>query len=185
MPVANTIDQAMNRRILLLWVLPLLAVLYSCNPQKKMAKKQHAYMEAAYASLKEAVNEAEVTILNDTVKVLFPEHLLFQKNSAEINEATSPLMQRFAKALNQYGKTSILINGYTDVTGGEDINGKLSQNRADSARGMLKNFAVENTRMYTWGLGSANPIGDNNTEVGRRRNRRVEFIILYSYNPKP
>jgi outer membrane protein OmpA-like peptidoglycan-associated protein len=175
----------MNKRILLLWVLPFLAVLYSCNSQKKMAKKQHTYMEAAYMELKGAVNEAEVTILNDTVKVLFPEHLLFKKSSAEINEATSPLMQRFATALNKYPKTSILINGYTDITGGEEINGKLSQNRADSARGMLKRFAVENARMYTWGLGSANPIGDNNTEAGRRRNRRVEFIILYTYNPKP
>jgi outer membrane protein OmpA-like peptidoglycan-associated protein len=174
----------MNKRILLLLLLPMLAVLYSCNPQKKMAKKKHTYMEAAYVALKDAVNEAEVTMLNDTVKVLFPEHLLFQKNSAQINEATSPLMQRFAKALNQYVKTSILINGYTDVTGGEEINSKLSQNRADSAMGMLKNFAVDKNRMYTWGLGSANPIGDNNTESGRRRNRRVEFIILYSYDPK-
>ncbi len=174
----------MNRKFLLLFVLPLLAILYSCNTQKKMAKKKHTYMESAYVALKDAVNEAEVTILNDTVKVLFPEHLLFQKNSAEINEATSPLMQRFAKALNQYNKTSILINGYTDITGGEEINGKLSQNRADSARSLLKTFAVDQGRMYTWGLGASNPIAENNTESGRRKNRRVEFIILYSYDPK-
>lgn len=174
----------MNRKFLLLWVLPFLAVLYSCNPQKKMAKKKHTYMEATYKTLKEAVNEAEVTILNDTVKVLFPEHLLFQKNSAEINDNTASLMQRFAKALNMYPQTSILVNGYTDVTGGDDINAKLSQHRADSAKSRLQTFSVEKDRMFTWGLGSANPIADNNTESGRRRNRRVEFIILYDYDPQ-
>ena len=173
----------MNRKLLILLVLPLLVCLYSCNPQKRMARKQHTYMESAYKTLKDAVNEAEVTILNDTVKVLFPEHLLFQKNSSSINEATYPLMQRFAKALNQYTKTSILINGYTDKTGGDDLNEKLSQNRADSAKSLLANFTVVKERMYTWGLGSAAPIGDNSTEEGRRRNRRVEFVILYNYEP--
>jgi outer membrane protein OmpA-like peptidoglycan-associated protein len=174
----------MNRKLLLLWVLPLLAVLYSCNSQKKMAKKKHTYMESAYTALKDAVNEAEVTILNDTVKVLFPEHLLFQKNSADINEATMPLMKRFANALNLYPKTSILINGYTDKTGSEEINNKLSQNRADAAKSLLQTCTVDKDRMLTWGLGATNPLADNDTESGRRKNRRVEFIILYSYDPK-
>lgn len=173
-----------NRLLLALLIIAMpVFLLYSCSPAKKMAKKKHTYMEAAYVSLKDAVNEAEVTILNDTIKVLFPEHLLFKKSSAEINEATSPLMQRFAKALNQYNKTSILINGYTDNTGTEDINGKLSQQRADSARAMLDKFEVGSLRMFTWGMGKSNPIADNNTEEGRRRNRRVEFIILYDYQP--
>lgn len=175
----------MTRKSWMLWiVIPLLVLAYACNPQKRMAKKKHTYMEAAYVTLKEAVNEAEVTILNDTVKVLFPEHLLFKTNSAEINKATSPLMQRFASALNQYPRTSILINGYTDKTGGEEINAKLSQNRADSARSMLDAFQVDKGRMYTWGMGASNPIADNNTEAGRRKNRRVEFVILYSYEPE-
>ncbi|WP_118973483.1 OmpA family protein [Taibaiella koreensis] len=172
-----------HRCALFLLILALPALLYSCSAAKKTAKKQHSYMESAYATLKDAVNEAEVTILNDTIKVLFPEHLLFKKSSAEINEATTPLMQRFGKALNQYDKTSILVNGYTDNTGTDGINETLSKQRADSAKNMLERFDVLKSRIFTWGMGKTNPIGDNNTEEGRRRNRRVEFIILYNYEP--
>jgi outer membrane protein OmpA-like peptidoglycan-associated protein len=172
-----------NRKLLIFLIFPLLAAFYSCNPQKRLAKKKHAYMESAYKSFKDEVPEAEVTILNDTVKVLFPEHLLFQKNSAEINKEVYPLMQRFANALNVHFKTSILINGYTDNTGTEELNKKLSSQRADSANKVLQQYKVSATRMMQWGMGPSNPIADNSTEEGQRKNRRVEFVMLYSYTP--
>lgn len=172
-----------NRNLLIFLVIPLLAVFYSCNPQKRLAKKKHAYMESAFNNLKSEIPEAEVTILNDTIKMLFPEHLLFQKNSSEINKEVYPLMQRFANALNLHYKTSILINGYTDNTGTEELNRDLSSQRADSASNTLKFYKVADERIMRWGMGPSNPIADNSTEEGRRKNRRVEFIMLYSYNP--
>jgi outer membrane protein OmpA-like peptidoglycan-associated protein len=172
-----------NRKLLIFLIIPLFAVFYSCNPQKRLAKKKHAYMESAYKAFKGEVPEAEVTILNDTVKVLFPEHLLFQKNSSEINKEVYPLMQRFANALNVHFKTSILINGYTDNTGTEELNKTLSSQRADSASEILKFYKVSDQRMLRWGMGPSNPIADNGTEEGRRKNRRVEFVMLYSYDP--
>lgn len=174
----------MKKNLFILIPVAALLLLAACNPQKRLARKQHTYMEKNYKELKEAVNEAEVTILNDTVKVLFPEHLLFNLNSSEINKETYPLMLRFAGALNKYDKTSILINGYTDKSGTEELNRKLSQNRADSARNLLSANKVNTGRMYTWGLAFDNPIASNDTEAGKRRNRRVEFIILYTYAQK-
>ena len=151
----------------------------SCGAGRKMAK-QHKYIQDTYKGLKEAVNEAEVTILNDTIKVLFPEHLLFQKSAADINTQTYPLMGRFANALVKYHKTDILINGYTDNTGSEEFNSNLSKARAQNAKSLLVQGGVDSSRMLTWGMGSGNPIADNNTPQGKSRNRRVEFIILYS-----
>ena len=142
----------MIRKSPLFLALPLLVLLYSCGGPKKLARKKHTYMESAYKALKEAVNEAEVTILNDTVKVLFPEHLLFQKSSAEINEDTKPLMMRFANALNKYEKTSILINGYTDNTGTSEINNKLSAERAGAARGGVEGWGWAGGGVG-WGVG--------------------------------
>ncbi|MFA6057136.1 MAG: OmpA family protein [Taibaiella sp.] len=172
-----------NRKLLIFLIIPLLAAFYSCNPQKRLAKKKHTYMESAYKAFKGEMPEAEVTILNDTVKVLFPEHLLFQRNSSEINKDVYPLMQRFANALNLHFRTSILINGYTDNTGTEELNKNLSSQRADSASTILKFYKVSGERMLQWGMGPSNPIADNSTEEGRRKNRRVEFIMLYSYDP--
>jgi outer membrane protein OmpA-like peptidoglycan-associated protein len=169
------------RGLIIVLVLPLLAVLLSCDPQKRLARKKHQYMESAYKTIKSSVSEAEVTVLNDSVKVLFPEHLLFQKGSSTINRDVYPLMQRFATALNLYSKTSILVNGYTDSSGAEELNKRLSAQRADSADALLKKYNVPAERLMRWGMGSTNPIADNSTENGRRKNRRVEFIILYNY----
>lgn len=160
-------------------VLIALVFLASCGPGRKLAK-QKKYINNTYVDLKETLNEAEVTILNDTIKVLFPEHLLFQKSSAELNQGVAPLMQRFANALNKYNKTDILINGYTDDTGGEELNKKLSQQRADNARTILQTDGVAVERMMSWGLGSKNPIVENSNDETRAKNRRVEFIILYT-----
>lgn len=158
--------------------------LFSCGPQHKLAK-QHRYMKRTYKGVKKAVNEGEVMMLNDTVKVLFPEHLLFAISSSNINQSFFPLMKRFSKALNKFDKTSILISGYTDISGGDDVNKPLSQKRADTAKALLQYYEVDSARLYTWGMASNNPIADNATEEGRRRNRRVEFIVLYSYKPQP
>jgi outer membrane protein OmpA-like peptidoglycan-associated protein len=116
-------------------------------------------MNKVYNTLKTDVSEASVTILKDSVKVIFPEHLLFGKNSASISEVNKPLMQRFARALNLYTETSILINGYTDNSGSEELNRTLSSQRADTASATLKIFKVASKRLYTWGLGANKPSG--------------------------
>lgn len=154
-------------------------LLAACGAGRKAAKR-HTYIQDTYAGIRAAVNEAEVSILNDTIKVLFPEHLLFQKNSSDINTETYPLMKRFAGALIRYNKTDILINGYTDNTGTEELNNTLSKSRAQNAKNLLVQDGVDSVRMLTWGLGAKNPIADNTSAQGKSRNRRVEFIILYS-----
>lgn len=169
------------RNLFIFLVIPSLLLLGSCNPQKRLANKKHRYMNRVYNTLKSDVSEASVTILKDSVKVIFPEHLLFGKNSAIISEENKPLMMRFAKALNLYQETSILINGYTDNSGSEDLNRALSTQRADTACATLKTFKVASKRLFTWGLGPTSPLAGNDTEEGRSKNRRVEFIVLYNY----
>jgi len=156
-----------------------LTLLAACNPQRRLARKQHKYMERAYLEIKNDVKEAEVSILNDTLKVLFPENLLFEKGKAGIALSTYPIMERFAKALLLYNNTHVLVNGHTDNTGSDEINNALSRQRADSAGALLIYYKVPQQRLQFWGMGSRHPIADNNTDTGRSRNRRVEFIILY------
>lgn len=151
----------------------------SCNPQKRLARQKHTYMENTYKDVKKSVTEAEVSILNDTLKVLFPENLLFKKGGADINEATYPVMQRFANALLAHRRTDVLVNGHTDNTGSDEVNQRLSRARADSAASALIFYKVPASRLSQWGFGSRQPIADNGTEEGRTKNRRVEFIILY------
>jgi len=155
-------------------------VLSACGGAKK-AMKQQRYMAAAYKDLKGTLNEADVKLLNDTVKVVFDNKILFDFASATIKPQNFSAFERFAKALNNHGKTKILITGYTDAVGTDEHNNNLSMRRADSAE-IGDHAAVEHMlRIFTWGLGSKNPLSTNETEEGRKLNRRCEFILLYNY----
>jgi outer membrane protein OmpA-like peptidoglycan-associated protein len=140
-----------------------------------------SYMSATYTDIKNAVNEADVQLLNDTVKVIFSNSVLFDFGSAYIKPNMHAAFDRFAKALNAHPKTDVLICGYTDSVGTAERNMDLSQKRADSAKTLLVYYQVKDKRMLTWGLGAKNPVMPNNTEQGRQKNRRVEFVILYDY----
>jgi outer membrane protein OmpA-like peptidoglycan-associated protein len=155
-------------------------LIVSCSASRKV-NKQKAYIKNSYNAIKKEIPNADVTIVNDTIKVLFPNHLLFKSSSATINDAIEPTFVRFSKVLGKYKKTKILINGYTDNTGTSEVNLDLSQKRAESAKAKLIAYQVKESRLFAWGHGSKNPIADNQTEDGKTRNRRVEFIVVYDY----
>ncbi|QJB41600.1 OmpA family protein [Chitinophaga oryzae] len=162
------------------WVYALLAVTFmaSCASSKKSASP-HVYMTKQYKELKNVLNEAEVSIIRDSLKVIFPNNVLFASSSDELKPEIKPTFEHFADVLNKYNKTKILITGHTDSTGSSGYNRELSENRAKRAKDLLSEFKVNDDRMFTWGLADRHPIASNNTEEGKAKNRRVEFVILY------
>ncbi|MCW3467665.1 OmpA family protein [Chitinophaga nivalis] len=152
--------------------------LASCATSKK-AINPHTYMNKQYKELKSVLNDAEVSIIKDSVKVIFPNNVLFASSSDELKEEVKPTFERFAGVLNKYDKTKILITGHTDNTGAAAYNRDLSEKRAASAKRLLGSEKVSSDRMFTWGLSDRDPIAGNDTEAGKARNRRVEFVILY------
>ncbi len=162
-----------------LLVLAAIVFLFSCATTRKTGGP-HQYMTKQYIELKDVLNEAEVSIINDSVKVIFPNNVLFASSSDQLKEEVKPTFTRFADVLKKYEKTKILINGYTDNTGADDYNNELSQKRATNAKQLLLDNSVQNERMFIWGFGSRMPIAANSTEAGRAKNRRVEFVILYN-----
>jgi outer membrane protein OmpA-like peptidoglycan-associated protein len=168
---------------LLLFVL----IAAGCGSQNKMITEEakKTYIRNVYTSLiNEVSNDAEVTIVEDSIKVIFTSGVLFHVNEIDIVEKLHPCFKRFAKALNKYENTKILITGHTDNTGNENANIELSQKRADAAKKLLNEFDINQSRMFTLGQGSAIPAADNSTASGRAKNRRVEFVILYNYTNK-
>ena len=69
----------------------------------------------------------------------------------------------------------VSIKGYTDSTGGDKHNMTLSGKRANSVRDYLISKGVAADRLVAQGFGKADPIGDNTTQEGRAKNRRVEL----------
>src|ERR1044072_1438922 len=154
-------------------------LLASCAASKKVSKQQQ-YMNDQYRELKHALNEADVSIIKDSIKVIFSYGVLFEPSSDQLKDDIKPSFQRFAGVLNRFDKTKILVTGHTDNTGTSDYNRELSEKRAASAKQLLNSYQVQDERMFTWGMGERAPVAANDTEEGRARNRRVEFVILYN-----
>lgn len=171
---------------ILLYTLSILVVfsIASCSNSKKLARQHHKDLEDVYKSLKAEMPEAMITMEGDRVKVVLPESVLFSKNSAELNKDYLPILAKMAGILNKYEKTSVMISGYTDITGTDAYNLDLSKKRAENAKQVFVNDKVKASRMYTWGRGAKDPIADNGTDAGRMQNRRVEYVILYDYKPQ-
>lgn len=155
-----------------------IVLIASCASSRK-SSSQHVYMNKQYEELKNTLNDAEVSIIKDSLKVIFPNNVLFASSSDQVNEAVKPTFKHFADVLNKYNKTKILITGHTDNTGAADYNRDLSERRATGAKSLLSSFDVNSDRMFTWGLSDRDPIAPNTTEAGKAKNRRVEFVILY------
>lgn len=146
---------------------------------KPVQMTKQEYIARNYKLLKDTLPEAQVTLLNDTIKVLFPNNLLFNVGSAKLSEGVNPVMKKFAGALNQYKQTQVLITGHTDDSGDEQMNLQLSKDRAISTKASLVNNQVTENRLFTWGLGDRQPLVPNTSEENRALNRRVEFVVLY------
>ncbi len=69
------------------------------------------------------------------------------------------------------------IYGHTDNSGADALNIPLSEKRAAAVQDYLVRKGLKSGRIEAKGFGSSKPIADNDTEAGRRRNRRVEIVL--------
>ncbi len=80
------------------------------------------------------------------------------------------------------GDPSLLLQleGHTDTVGNADTNRLMSEQRAIIVRDTLVSLNVPAARLRVLGHGPFRPIADNLTEEGRRKNRRVELVLVHS-----
>lgn len=94
---------------------------------------------------------------------------LLAKSFASLKEVVSILKDNPSYKIN--------VDGYTDITGNEQKNQILSENRANSVKQYLIDNGIDESRITATGHGINNPIADNKTAAGRAKNRRVEMTL--------
>jgi len=99
----------------------------------------------------------------------------FKSNSTEIDSKDLETLAKIAKYLSQYSNYIAIVEGYTDSYGNYFYNLKLSQLRANMVKNYFVGQGIEISRIKAVGLGSENPIADNENQKGRSKNRRVEI----------
>lgn len=86
-------------------------------------------------------------------------------------------MKEFARILKAHPEATVNIFGYTDSTGDEVYNKKLSEFRANMVKSFLMGQDLSPEQMKAQGFGNQNPVEGNDTEQGRMMNRRVEISV--------
>jgi outer membrane protein OmpA-like peptidoglycan-associated protein len=89
-----------------------------------------------------------------------------------------PLLNQVVQVLNDFPKMRVSIEGHTDNVGGEAMNMRLSQARAEAVRDYLVAKGVSPDRLEAIGYGPTKPIASNKTVKGKAQNRRTEFRVL-------
>lgn len=87
-------------------------------------------------------------------------------------------LQHIVTLLIQYPGLNLEVQGHTDSQGEDAYNLELSQARAASVVEYLKLFGIDAQRLTPKGYGETQPAGNNDTEAGRAKNRRVELVKM-------
>lgn len=112
-------------------------------------------------------------------KIVIHEKIQFEFNKAIIKEDSFSLLAEIAQVIKDHPHIKkIQIEGHASAEGSDSYNLKLSDKRAKAVRKHLVDTGGINGDMLTaLGFGETKPIGSNDTEEGREKNRRVEFNI--------
>lgn len=135
-------------------------------------KEQFQRVERMFAD-----EEARVFRQGNTV-ILRLVGLSFASGQSTIQPANFELLAKVEKAIDVFPNSELIVEGHTDAYGGDDLNQKLSQERAESVKQyMINAMRIEDFRIIATGFGETRPVASNETESGRTKNRRIDIVI--------
>lgn len=106
------------------------------------------------------------------------DNIHFAYNRYDIEESSMPELDYLISLMKARPTLRIKIEGHTDDAGEDIYNLRLSRLRAESVKLYMVRKGIASDRLFTIGYGESKPTAANDTEEGRRLNRRTEFIIL-------
>lgn len=141
-------------------------------------KNVNMELEAKAKELEAAINKAMDTAATDASRTLQIDNIYFETGASSLSPDSDLALGVIGNAFTQYPNLKVEISGHTDNVGDEKANQKLSEDRALAVKSALVKMGVDASRINTAGFGSTKPVGSNDSEEGRLKNRRIEFKIL-------
>ncbi|MDZ7711248.1 MAG: OmpA family protein [Roseovarius sp.] len=120
--------------------------------------------------------EARIAAVQDDRKIGF------EPGSARVDGTGAVILDEIAAILKDCGEINMEVAGHTDSQGREEMNARLSLERARAVLDELRLRRVLTSGLEAQGYGESHPIADNDTAAGRETNRRIEFRLI---RPEP
>jgi len=159
------------------------------NKDKELENKEKelADAKAREKELQDRIQKYEANIVSaeqaqqmkeKTIKTFrLGEKPTFVFGTDRLNGSGKESLKQVARELENYPDADVLVEGHTDNVGGDEINQKISEERASTvATTLKKDYGVKND-ISVIGKGKTEPIASNDTAAGRAKNRRVEIIL--------
>lgn len=137
------------------------------------------YMDTQEAELRKQLKSTGVSVTRsgDNIVLNMPNEVTFGVDEVHLNSGAKKVLNSVALVAKEYDQTQLNILGYTDSSGSESYNLRLSKIRAIEVGNYLVAQKVEYARVKSEGIGEARPIASNSSAEGRAQNRRVEIIL--------
>jgi outer membrane protein OmpA-like peptidoglycan-associated protein len=103
--------------------------------------------------------------------------VLFATGKYELAQDANLALAKLSGVILAHPGLKLRIEGYTDSTGSDATNLKLSEQRAGAVRLFLIQQGLSPDSVTSMGMGSADPVASNDTAAGRQQNRRVEIVV--------
>jgi outer membrane protein OmpA-like peptidoglycan-associated protein len=147
--------------------------------QQAQQNVQNADSEKAAmrAQLSEQLNKILETRDSARGLIISMSDVLFDTGQYSLKPGAREKLAKVAGILLAYPSLNIAVGGYTDNVGGDDMNQKLSENRASSVRDYLVAQGVATNSVTSEGFGNTLPVASNDNSAGRQENRRVELLV--------
>ena len=102
--------------------------------------------------------------------------ITFDVGKSTIKPESMGEINRIVTLMNENPDLKFSVEGHTDSTGNAASNQTLSEQRSQAIVDKLVEMGISADRLTAVGKGQTTPIADNNTDEGRAKNRRVEFV---------
>ena len=137
------------------------------------------YMDQQEAELRAQLQNTGVSVTRQGNQIILnmPSNITFATDSSRVQPQFNETLVSVGLVLKKFDKTLIDVYGFTDSSGSDEYNLKLSNDRAVSVATVLANQGVNQQRFYITGKGEEDPIASNANEAGRSQNRRVEIML--------
>jgi outer membrane protein OmpA-like peptidoglycan-associated protein len=103
--------------------------------------------------------------------------VLFDFGKYDLRPEAREKLAKLSGIILAHSGLNLAVEGYTDNVGSDEVNQKLSEQRAESVRGYLIGQGLGDSTVTSRGFGKTNPADDNSSVAGRQKNRRVEIVV--------
>ncbi|MCF7911969.1 MAG: OmpA family protein [Candidatus Cloacimonetes bacterium] len=114
----------------------------------------------------------------EAVDLVNIEAVTFEFNSIKPTKNSLKIIEYVAEAMQKNPDLVLEVRGFTDNTGSDSVNLRMSKKRSMAVKQMLVDRGISPSRLITSAMGHRNPVATNSTPEGRALNRRVEFYEL-------